>query len=317
MNDNSFRRQLDAVMLVSGAAIPGQGEDSACCVSDESAAMIGVFDGCGGLGARVYPGFRDHTGAYLASRLLSGAAHDWFFMPGRDARAPAEALRGAFTAAYAAARPFAGGQSMLRGSMVRDLPSTAAIAYARPGQGGVELHVVWAGDSRVYLIDRMGLAQLTADDVDGTDALSGITGDGALTNVVSSDGSYTLHSRVLLLREPTMVLAATDGCFAYLRTPMEFENLLLSHLTRAQNPKDFRRRLNDAFAAIAGDDYSLGIMSFHFHDFSSQQRFFSQRAQSLYDYYVQPLEQSADAALRQKLWAAYRPAYERCLEGGA
>ena len=313
MNYSSFRQRLDAVMLVSGPAIPGQGEDSACCVSDDSAAMVSVFDGCGGLGARTYPGFQDHTGAYLASRLLSGAAHDWFFTPGRDQHAPAEALRGVFTAAYAAAQPFAAGQSLLRGSMVRDLPSTAALAYARHGQGGVELHVVWAGDSRVYLLDRMGLAQLTADDVDGTDALSGITGDGALTNVISSDGNYTLHSRALLLTEPTMVLAATDGCFGYLRTPMEFEYLLLSHLVRAQNPQDYRRRLNAAFGRIAGDDYSLGIMSFHFSDFSSQQRFFGPRAQSLYDYYVHPLEQSSDAALRQRLWASYRPGYERCL----
>lgn len=314
MNDSSFSRVLDAVMLVSGPAIPGQGEDSACCLSGEDAAMIGVFDGCGGLGARVYPAFQDHTGAYLASRLLSGAAHDWFFAPDRDQSPPAEALRSAFTAAYAAALPFAEGQSLLRGSMVRDLPSTAAIAYARQGKDGVELHVIWAGDSRVYLLDRMGLAQLTADDTDGGgDALSGITSDGALTNVVSSDGNYTLHSRVLLLSEPTMVLAATDGCFAYLRTPMEFESLLLGQLTRAQNPRDYMRRLNDALGRIAGDDYSLGIMSFWFSDFSSQQRFFSQRAQSLYDYYVQPLEQSADAALRQKLWAAYRPTYERCL----
>ena len=70
--------ELDALFVMCSDAYEGEGEDSYCCSYDEDAALIGVFDGCGGLGARQYDKYDNHTGAYMASRLVSGAVYDWF-----------------------------------------------------------------------------------------------------------------------------------------------------------------------------------------------------------------------------------------------
>ena len=49
-----------------------------CRSRGEIVGSIGVFDGCGGLGARQYKHYEDHTGAYIASRIASGAVYEWF-----------------------------------------------------------------------------------------------------------------------------------------------------------------------------------------------------------------------------------------------
>ena len=128
---------------------------------------------------------------------------------------------------------YAGGSSRIRGGLFREFPTTAAIVYIQNSSRGILLHVIWAGDSRVYLMDGRGLAQLSGDDIEGEDAFTNLYNDGVLTNVLSSDKNYALHSKSILLSEPALVLTATDGCFGYLSSPMEFEYLLLESLEGA------------------------------------------------------------------------------------
>ena len=54
--------------------------------------------------------------------------------------------------------------------MVRPFPTTLACAYAVPDQEEILIHILWAGDSRIYLLDQDGLAQVTRDDTDIEDA---------------------------------------------------------------------------------------------------------------------------------------------------
>lgn len=109
------------------------------------------------------------------------------------------------------------------GSMVRKFPTTLALAYAEKEEDAIKIHLLWAGDSRVYLLDEKGLAQLTRDDTDVEDAFENLTNDGPMNNVLSSDGNYGINYKSVLLSTPTIVFAATDGCFGYIPTPMEFE----------------------------------------------------------------------------------------------
>ena len=60
--------------------IPGKGEDSFCYSFCDSAGMLGVFDGCGGAGARTHAYYSGKTEAYMASRLCAGAFYDLFRM---------------------------------------------------------------------------------------------------------------------------------------------------------------------------------------------------------------------------------------------
>lgn len=312
------------MLLVEQGVTPSGGEDSFVRALGAASAMIGVFDGCGGLGSRTYAGLGGHTGAYLAARAASGAAYDWFRALAEAALSDPDALctslRARLDAALAAVK--AQGQNTLRvrGTMVRDFPTTAAIALAHMEDGGVTVEVLWAGDSRVYLLDEAGLAQLTDDDIDGEDALTNLSHDGALTNVIAADGAYSLHHKRIRLTRPTVLFAATDGVFGYIRTPMEFEWLLLRVLRDADTPALFSARLKAILAEVAGDDFTLSLMSFFFGDFDTLRRTFAPRVQLLERDYVRPLHAARTDALQASLWETYRLGYERRLDrkgGGA
>ena len=210
-----------------------------------------------------------------------------------------------------------GGQtSRIFGSMVRDFPTTAAAALVRNTLGGTELQVFWAGDSRVYLLDRGGLAQLTRDDVHGKNAMSNLRSDGALTNVVAADQPFTLHTGKTLRfeeDEPYMVLAATDGCFGYLPTPMDFEDMVLSCLLQARTPAGFRQKLEESISETAGDDYTLAFMSFGYGDFRTMQDSVRERAKRLRHDYMDWMEQDPSLEMQEHLWEEYRTGYERFL----
>ncbi len=210
-----------------------------------------------------------------------------------------------------------GGQtSRIFGSMVRDFPTTAAAALVRNTLGGTELQVFWAGDSRVYLLDRSGLAQLTRDDVHGKNAMSNLRSDGALTNVVAADQPFTLHTGKTLRfeeDEPYMVLAATDGCFGYLPTPMDFEDMVLSCLLQARTPAGFRQKLEESISETAGDDYTLAFMSFGYGDFRTMQDSVRERAKRLRHDYMDWMEQDPSLQMQEHLWEEYRTGYERFL----
>ena len=59
---------------------------------------------------------------------------------------------------------------------------------------------MWAGDSRVYVLYEKGLLQMTVDDLDVSDAMKNLSADGALTNVISSDGNYEVHGKIIGVR---------------------------------------------------------------------------------------------------------------------
>ena len=68
--------KIDAISVIQKEMIEGKGEDSFCSSCNDSSAFIAVFDGCGGSGGRTYPQMANHTGAYLASRLMSGSLYE-------------------------------------------------------------------------------------------------------------------------------------------------------------------------------------------------------------------------------------------------
>ena len=286
----------DAMLLIRQGGADAGGEDSYVCAQREGSALVGVFDGCGGLGARTYPDMGKHTGAYLSARAASGAVWDWYQALEQSALADPDRLT----------------------ETLRARLDTAPLAHREPE--GVAVDLFWAGDSRVYLLDAAGLHQLTQDDVDGEDALSNLTHDAAMTNVISSDGQYALHHRRMTLSIPCAVFAATDGVFGYIRTPMEFEWLLLRVLREAETPKQFTSRLEQLLDALAGDDFTLAWMSFGFGDFSALRETLTPRIPMLERDYIRPLHAARTDALQAELWERYRSDYERALTakgGGA
>ena len=305
----SIREQLDTLFVVSGEMIENSGEDNFCCLSRGCSSIAAVFDGCGGLGAKTYAGFQGHTGAYVSSRLMSGAIYDWFldtnyhiWKSGSDLT---QSMNGYMKQAFAVSEPYSSNSLMLMGSMVRDFPTTAAIALVQEHNDSLYLFAVWAGDSRVYLLDSKGLAQLSTDDVSGRDAMSNISNEGALTNVISSDGKFVLHHKVIKIEDPSLVLTATDGCFGYLPSPMAFEHMILSSLQNTSSPFEYRKKLDKEIREVAGDDYSLACMSFNFGSFSELKNALSARTAFVYSQFINT------GVSVEKLWPEYRKSYER------
>jgi hypothetical protein len=174
-----------------------------------------------------------------------------------------------------------------------------------------------------------GLQQLTTDDLrSGGDAMRNLSDDSVMSNCISADTDFHVNHRQVELQAPFLLLCATDGCFAYVRSPMHFEHLLLSTLQDARDAESWRRALEAAVTAITGDDAALALLG-PGADLDGFKRRFKDRTAEVERRYVDPLDrldgqisaaQQELAGLRGRrvelgaeLWGAYKHDYERYL----
>ena len=314
---SKFSENLDVMFLVAQEMIPDHGEDSFTCGQRPNSAMVAVCDGCGGLGSRTYASTNGHTEAYLASRMVSGAICDWFNENHEtiwnDGNTICTSLSEYINKVYEVGSSYIYRESRIRGSMVRDFPTTLAMAVTQQVGKELFLHVIWAGDSRVYLFDADGLAQLTRDDVESDDAMSNLSDDGALTNVLSSDGRFELHYRCLKIAGPCLVFAATDGCFGYTPSPMEFEYMVVNSIAQTKTPVEFEHILKSNFMDVTGDDFAFACMSFRYINYDNLIYAAQRRVQWLEEQYILQLRRERTDELVRGMWEDYRTSYERFL----
>lgn len=316
---NSDSTLLDSIVEICEEKIPNAGEDSYFYKTEGNTALISVFDGCGGAGGKEYERFGGKTGAYIASRAVSGAVCSWCEPVDRttelDENELRDTLRGNIDLALDTCRKHCGnnGVTRMKGSMAKEFPTTAAIALCVGKKDRVNATLFWVGDSRVYLLDGDGLAQLTEDDLDGIDAFENISSDGVLTNVISASGEYTLHSRELSISLPCILFSATDGCFGYIQTPMQFEYLLLECLYASNSISEWETLLNGSFGKVAGDDYSFVAALYGYGSFEQLKTSFSEREEYMYHTYIEPLQHADDEAVKA-LWRQYSTGYYRHID---
>lgn len=289
--------------------IEDKGEDSGFEAFNEVAGIVGAFDGCGGLGAKKYPEADDKTGAYLASRTTGGAVKKWFDDCCDGGMGfNVEALKREIDIRLRTGERYCGNAGIkMKGTMVRDFPTTLAVVVAHISDKNIVTEHIWAGDSRTYMLNANGLMQISVDDIDGEDALSNISNDGVLTNVISSDGRYELHHRGVKVTEPCLLFAATDGCFGYLSSPMMFEAFILDALINAENIEDWKQRLHDNLGTYSGDDYTFGLMAFGFESFFDMKNLYSERYKYIAD--IAQRFESADEGQKEKIWNEYAAKY--------
>ena len=311
-------------LVVASEAVPGQGEDSYAADADRHGGLLCVADGCGGSGARRYEKLGRQSEAYLASRMATTCVRAWVAaMDGgnlpqcaADAAMAAAMLKGSlqnrlrrFHTAY---QNETATRMVMRG-LQRTLPTTlcAALIDARPADV-LRCVFFWAGDSRGYVLTGGGLKQCTADHVAGpNNALENLYRDARLTNLICADGDFAIEAYGLTLPKPCVVLAATDGAFGYLPTPMEFELLLLNTLLAATTFDGWQKRLCGALTRLASDDCTLTVAAFGFNTYAAMQAYFAPRRAVLQAQYVTPVRrrrQNVDFA--RTLWAQYRTTYE-------
>lgn len=320
--------------------IPDQGEDSDPILRDgPDLGLLGVFDGMGGAGGTVYetPEGR-RTGAYLASRIARDVVEqrmldllepDWHLNGKAAARNLQHSVQQALKQRLQELNP---APSSLRSRLIRALPTTmAVVALQRTQPGGPTWagHVFWAGDSRAYVFESRGASQLSTDDLrDPGDALANLRRDSVVSNALSADTEFHINYRRVELRSPFLVVCATDGCFGYVRTPMHFEYLVLSHLLEARNTEAWSSALQAEIAAVTGDDAAMSTLGVGA-DLKEFQKLLSPRVGELASDFIEPLDDLSDAVTRaeQELralqsrqldemtekWNRYKSDYERYL----
>ena len=320
--------------------IPDQGEDSDPILRDgPDLGLLGVFDGMGGAGGTVYetPEGR-RTGAYLASRIARDVVEqrmldllepDWHLNGKAAARDLQRSVQQALKQRLQELNPE---PSSLRSRLIRALPTTMAlVALQRTQPGGPSWagHVFWAGDSRAYVFESGGARQLTTDDLrDPGDALVNLRRDSVVSNAMSADTAFHINYRRVELRSPFLVVCATDGCFGYVRTPMHFEYLVLSHLLEARNTEAWSSALQAEISAVTGDDAAMSTLGVGA-DLQEFQELFAPRVADLASDFIEPLNELNDAVTRAERqlralqsrqldemterWNRYKPGYERYL----
>jgi serine/threonine protein phosphatase PrpC len=320
--------------------IPDQGEDSDPILRDgPDLGLLGVFDGMGGAGGTVYetPEGR-RTGAYLASRIARDVVEqrmldllepDWRLNGKAAARNLQHSVQQALKHRLQELNPT---RSSLRSRLIRALPTTMAlVALQRTQPGGPTWagHVFWAGDSRAYVFESQGASQLSTDDLrDPGDALANLRRDSVVSNALSADTEFHINYRRVELRSPFLVVCATDGCFGYVRTPMHFEYLVLSHLLEARNTDAWSSALQAEIAAVTGDDAAMSTLGVGA-DLEEFQKLFAPRVAELASDFIEPLDELSDAVTRAEhelralqsrqldemteRWNRYKSEYERYL----
>ena len=306
-----FIDEIDQCFAVYSEKKAGKGEDSFLYSLREDRGIVMVFDGCGGSGAKLYPPLGNRTGAYLASRVLTESAYQWF-----DNMAEGQGTPGAYhqnlkmrlDKSLAEIQEQGKTSSLLLGSMSKEFPSTLAGAMVEKKEGQMVASFLWSGDSRGYLLDRDGLHQVTVDDVPNPDAMVNLREDGAMTNVVTASRPYDIHEALFRLPSQGIVLAATDGCFGYLRTPMEFEKLLLGTLMKSGSIEQWRMEIDGALKNIAGDDYTMCVMIYGYGSFVRLKKSYAARCRFMEKAYVLNDSITEEALFEQ--WEQYKKTYE-------
>lgn len=289
---------LNSIFAVAEEMMRNNGEDSYYYEAKEERFIIASFDGLGGAGSKKYENYSGKTGAYVASRAICGGVEAWFCESASESE-----LEVYIKDALTVCGQYADKAGRVMGSLSKSFPTTAAILTGRFAANKLDVGCFWAGDSRCYMLDDKGLHQLTADDLDGQDAMTNLTNDGVMTNVINASTPFEVHKKKLSFDGPCIFLTATDGCFGYLTSPMAFEYLLLDTLVKAKNIHEWKIALNTRMYATAGDDYTLCVAVCGFANFDEIRSYFAKRCTELENGYINTQKVVTD------LWDTYKNDY--------
>lgn len=277
--------------------------------------FIAVFDGCGGIGAHRYEtGINTYTGAYLASRACAYKTLEYyningsFYFDNRDS----SYLKSEYKKVLNEINDkFPNRGLKVKGSLAnKSFPTTASVISVKYENRFLYSEFLWAGDSRGYILDEFGLKQITEDDLyGGEDALSNISNDARLSNVINSDTDFEIHSRFIKSKRPSLFISATDGCFGYLPTPMHFEYVILNAICESKSINEFEERIRSFLRKIAGDDFTMGIIAAGFESFDSMRMYYIRREKYVYNKYIKHLDNSHNEANKYELWEEYKKDY--------
>jgi hypothetical protein len=267
---------------------------------DQTKSIVAVLDGLGGSGSTMYEeNGITHTGAYIASREVRNTIYKYFenLIKKEDLEITVDAVneikQQIKSELNIKLKKQKFEQSKLKSSLIRTFPTTLALGLITKKNNCAEIDLLWAGDSRIYILNSIdGLIQLTKDDLKiDNDPFENIENDSPLSNMIHLDDDFIINHYRHKLETPFFIIAATDGCFGYYPTPMHFEYLLLSNLLNSISENDWEEKIINDLKKVSGDDFSLAINFIANSDvqFKEAKEFFRRRNEDLYSTFMRDI----------------------------
>jgi serine/threonine protein phosphatase PrpC len=261
--------------------------------------VISVFDGLGGAGSSQYEeNGEKKTGAYISSRVVGKVVLDYFdSLKNQNITYEVnnefiDNLKSQIITALKDKLKLQKYEvSKLKSSLIRTFPTTIALINCDFEDNKIKLDVIWAGDSRAYVLTpQKGLIQLSKDDLKSdNDPFENLKNDSPLSNMICLENDFNLNLKSYSFDSPLLAIVATDGCFGYYSTPMHFEYYLLKSLMDSNNEEDYKSKLEQEFSKVTGDDFSLSLTCIIKTNFSEIKENFKNRYQEIYLNYMKDI----------------------------
>ncbi|MCB0537733.1 MAG: hypothetical protein KDE33_09410 [Bacteroidetes bacterium] len=267
---------------------------------NQTKVIVAVLDGLGGSGSTLYEeNGISQTGAYIASREVRNTIFRYF-----ENLIEKEYFEISIVEIDELKRQIKADlndklrrqkfeQSKLKSSLIRTFPTTLALGMISKKNNCAEIDLLWAGDSRIYILNSIeGLIQLTKDDLKlDNDPYENIENDSPLSNMIHLDEDFIINHYRQNLSTPFFIVAATDGCFGYYPTPMHFEHLLISTLLNSNSENEWEEKIINELKDVSGDDFSLVIklITNSQIEFSEAKELFRSRNEELYQTFMREI----------------------------
>lgn len=320
----------------------GRGEDSdPISYENSDSVLLGVFDGMGGAGGAECSSDFSHDGidmtkAYVGSRIIRDsiekAVHENpELIFGTDfAERLSDIIKNRYSIEKEKYPPKSKGG--LRSTLIKEYPTTLAILCVISTDSTYNIDSYWAGDSRNYIWMSNGLFQISIDDLRGNlDPMQNLHEDAPMSNCIQADGAFRInHKRISLTRNSKfVVISATDGCFGYFPSPMDFEKALVDSLNHSTSEDEFKHKLATTFAYVTADDFSFSIAAIGFKNFKELKSYLGSPIKLVKEYFrkrrhfeqevrktnakLAKLKKGVDRDLTS-LWPAYKRNYLKYME---
>ena len=284
----------------------GRGEDSDPILlpnekhyfPDDNIIVLGVFDGMGGAGGTEWDSDFTEDGkfktkAYIGSRIVRNAIEkaiidDPSIVLKEDF---VDILKQIIIERYEKEKEKYAPKvkSGLRSALIKEYPTTLAITTITKDDKQYLIDSYWAGDSRNYIWSTECLFQISLDDLKGNpDPLQNLHEDAPMSNCIQADAPFKInHTRIPLnINSKFIVISATDGCFGYYPSPMDFEKSLIDSLNYSNSFEEWEDNLTKAFAYVTGDDFSFSIAVIGFKSFKDLKSNFYSTNKLIKNYYA-------------------------------
>lgn len=172
-------------------------------------------------------------------------------------------------------------ESKTKGSYL--LPTTLTVALINETADGLDVLYLWAGDSRGYLWNAEGLAQITDDH----------ERDETMTNLITLTKPFQLEARLFKTSKPAILFNATDGCYKCpcFASAFDLEYVFLQAINTSNSFEETASNLDKQFTVIGTHDDSntMALTSFGYESFESIKAAVAQRLADLQEHIINEL----------------------------